>query len=291
MACLLDLALRKLVGSGRMSLKDKTTKSTQPHSLIDIAPAVWNLRYLQTMTAHAQIIPTIAAGIARQRNAQSASLREKLDSINRTATKSNNNEDEFNPEASTACEIKKRLWLLCQTGIRPQPVKRQNTGRRPEEGRTAEHSSQRDVAGPELEHTDGFHSNAPKESDYQVILGHNLHPNHQQEFCDPQLPGAYDCLRADEPCGAEESQQSSEDCTDGSETDYFYADGHGNLYRIERPNAPDSEQFRCPSNRFFAENASHSDDGGQEMVVYGNEDANETYIMYHEVQHRDADAP
>lgn len=243
------------------------------------------------MTAHAQIIPTIATGIARLKNAQSASLREKLDAINRTATKSNNNGDEFSPEASTSDEIKKRLWLLCQTGIRPEPVKRQNAGRKPSGDYTAERSSQRDVAGPELEHTDDLHSNALMEGDYQVILGHNPYAGHQQEFCAPQLPGTYGCLRADEPCGAEEGQQSSEDCTDGSEADYFYADGHGNIYRIERPDAPDSEQFSCPSNRPFAENDGHSDGGEQETVAYGDEDANETYIMYHEVQDWDDDAP
>lgn len=47
MTYLLDLALRKLIGSGRILPKGKTIKSTQPHSLVDIAPAVWNLRYLQ----------------------------------------------------------------------------------------------------------------------------------------------------------------------------------------------------------------------------------------------------
>jgi hypothetical protein len=47
MACLLDSALRKLIGIRRISAGLRIVKSTQAHSLIDIAPAVWDLQYLQ----------------------------------------------------------------------------------------------------------------------------------------------------------------------------------------------------------------------------------------------------
>ncbi|GAB1313253.1 hypothetical protein MFIFM68171_03463 [Madurella fahalii] len=291
MACLLDAALRKLIGDKRTSPKGRAIKNTQPHSLIDIAPAVWNLRYLQTMTAHAQIIPTIATGLARLKNAQSASLREKLDIITHAITESNNKETEFNPEASsTADEIKKRLWLLCQTGIQPEPVRRQSAGKQPG-GHAAKQSSQRDVVGPEVdhrppvEHGDGFHSNILMEGDNQVIVGHDPYADCQQELCDSEFLGVYGCLRADEPYGVEDSEQSTADYTDSSEADYFYADGQGNVYRIGRPDVPDPEAFSCPQDPPFPESHGLSDEGRQEMVVYGDADANETYIMYHEVQH------
>lgn len=47
MTSLLDSALRKLIGVKRAAPEGISVKSTQSRSLIDIAPAVWNLRYLQ----------------------------------------------------------------------------------------------------------------------------------------------------------------------------------------------------------------------------------------------------
>lgn len=47
MALFLDVALRKLIGVKHTSPGVKITEDTQFPSLIEIAPAVWNIRYLQ----------------------------------------------------------------------------------------------------------------------------------------------------------------------------------------------------------------------------------------------------
>lgn len=52
MALLLDAALRKLIGVKHTFPGVKVTEDRQFPSLIEIAPAVWNLRYLQVCERH-----------------------------------------------------------------------------------------------------------------------------------------------------------------------------------------------------------------------------------------------
>jgi hypothetical protein len=52
MASLLDLALRKVIGVRGSSPGFRTLKGTSLPTLIDIAPAVWDLQYLQVRTTN-----------------------------------------------------------------------------------------------------------------------------------------------------------------------------------------------------------------------------------------------
>ncbi|KAK3397314.1 hypothetical protein B0T20DRAFT_500964 [Sordaria brevicollis] len=129
MALFLDVALRKLVEVKHNSPGIKVFSGDADFpSLIEIAPAVWNLRYLQSMTAHAKTIPTIASGVARLRNAQAASLREKVSKLSGASgaePPSNNSPShaaEGNLEEAIMKEVGKRLWTLCQTTIRVEPT-------------------------------------------------------------------------------------------------------------------------------------------------------------------------
>ena len=56
MACLLDFAFRKLIGVKKASQGLKTVKITQSPLLIDIAPAVWNLQYLQASISRRSLV-------------------------------------------------------------------------------------------------------------------------------------------------------------------------------------------------------------------------------------------
>ncbi|CCC07482.1 hypothetical protein SMACR_02486 [Sordaria macrospora] len=122
MALFLDVALRKLIGVKHTSPGVKITEDTQFPSLIEIAPAVWNIRYLQSMTAHAKTIPAISNGIARLRNARSATLREKVNRLLGAEAVSSTPSHPDNLEDGIRKEVEKRLWLLCQTSIRVEPI-------------------------------------------------------------------------------------------------------------------------------------------------------------------------
>lgn len=135
---LLDTALRRLIGVRGLSSQYRTQGSRGYIPLIDIAPAVWNLQYLQvrhisecgwrlltviqSMAAHTEAIPVIANGVARLAKARSTSLREKLLRL-------------CSPEGTLAKgaasvvsadgirdEVKSRLWSLCQTTIHGDPI-------------------------------------------------------------------------------------------------------------------------------------------------------------------------
>ncbi|KAK3951055.1 hypothetical protein QBC32DRAFT_393383 [Pseudoneurospora amorphoporcata] len=122
MALFLDVALRKLLGVKHTSPGVKVTEDTQLPSLIDIAPAVWNLRYLQSMTVHAQTIPTIANGMARLRNARSATLRAKVNKLLGAEAVSSTTSHPDDYEDGIRKEVEKRLWSLCQTSIHVEPT-------------------------------------------------------------------------------------------------------------------------------------------------------------------------
>ncbi|KAK4162234.1 hypothetical protein QBC43DRAFT_215789, partial [Cladorrhinum sp. PSN259] len=131
MAYMLDTALRKLIGVKKASPGVRLIKSTPMPSLIEIAPAVWNLQYLQSMAVHSSTIPMISAGISRLMNARSSSLRGKVQRLADRAAAHNDTYVEKNDSEETASDgIKKRLWLLCQTTIRADPTKRLPTQRR-----------------------------------------------------------------------------------------------------------------------------------------------------------------
>lgn len=82
---------------------------------------------------------------------------------------------------------------------------------------------------------------------------------------------------------SEDEEPPSEEGTHSSEGDYFYTDGQGNVYPIEREGLVEDGNAAWPSTPQLASSEfSHGEEVREERRD-GN--ANESYIMYHEVQH------
>ncbi|KAK1832187.1 hypothetical protein QBC39DRAFT_433513 [Podospora conica] len=122
MATLLDVGLRKLLGVGRGPQGFRTTKSGPSPSLMEIAPGVWNLRYLQLLETHARAIPAIASGVARLANARSSQLREKVARLGLSGGPASEAADRVDCGEGVEEETRGRLWSLCQTKIQADPM-------------------------------------------------------------------------------------------------------------------------------------------------------------------------
>jgi hypothetical protein len=85
MACLLDFAFRKLVGIKGTWPGMKTVKRMDSPSLIDIAPAVWDLQYLQ-VSLHIQVYLSVAYHGYRQCLHTPKSYRQSLSGLLVSAT-------------------------------------------------------------------------------------------------------------------------------------------------------------------------------------------------------------
>ncbi|KAK1761403.1 hypothetical protein QBC47DRAFT_428862 [Echria macrotheca] len=121
LVCLLDAGLRRLIGVRGGTPGVRTSRGKAFPSLVDIAPAVWNLPYLQSMAVHAQVIPVLARGMSRLAHARSATLREK---VARLGMESANRYEPCGVGDDIQNEARKRLWLLCQTRIRASPMQK-----------------------------------------------------------------------------------------------------------------------------------------------------------------------
>ncbi|KAK4241061.1 hypothetical protein C8A03DRAFT_12617 [Achaetomium macrosporum] len=298
MGRLLDFALRKLIGVKGVLPGMKILKRMTAPSLIDIAPAVWDLQYLQarthahTMSAHAQVIPTIAAGIARLRNARSASLREKLDNLlGKANADAGDSQDSVDAEADVTDEFKKRLWSLCQTRIRPVPT-RGNQVRKETDGNTTKQPPAQIMPEGEglVQHTTppyyphGFSSNVViEEESYELVTDYDTYTI-PGTFSEPNFPEPDDFPHTGESYSADDGEQSSEEDTHGSEGDYFYADGQGNIFPIERHAVRGPGEVGWPIIPPVTEPEGFTRED-EETAMPWDESPNEQYIMYHEVEH------
>ncbi|KAL0470683.1 hypothetical protein QR685DRAFT_261364 [Neurospora intermedia] len=264
MALLLDAALRKLIGVKHTFPGVKVTEDRQSPSLIEIAPAVWNLRYLQSMAAHAQTIPAIANGLARLRSARSAMLRDKVnklrgagaedEAISSTLSHSDDLEDGIGKE------VEKRLWSLCQTSIHVKPASK--TGKRKAKGNgdaPADTQEEEILEGFTQLTDDGWVNHHPS-------LTHDYHPfdlleqgantntdmdthtdvveyDYQYQFEIVALLGdhseeeTYGDDRVEEWYDVEGEDMALDELQPSSEGDYVYADGLGRLHPISRHQA------------------------------------------------------
>ncbi|KAL2019134.1 hypothetical protein VTK56DRAFT_10085 [Thermocarpiscus australiensis] len=280
MAYLLDFAFRKLIGVKRTSSGIRTVKSMPPPSLTDIAPAVWNLRYLQAISAHAQIIPSIASGIARLRNAKSASLREKVALISPRKASSDDCK-QVEADTGTTNEIKKRLWFLCQTGISAEPIRRSDNRRKADENTVEETPSQVDIAGSEVVEHDAPFSYVDEFSDSDAFgteMGQGAAEYaHCSEFPQELLCGPDISEDAIVSFEVDDGGPPS-DLTNSSEADYFYTDGHGNIYPIDSHALPEPDEVAWPPDQQLVECESLGNEEVQEleMGIYGDEYADHT---------------
>ncbi|KAK0635134.1 hypothetical protein B0T17DRAFT_31799 [Bombardia bombarda] len=304
-SALLDGALHKLIGIKKAPPGTKIVESIPHPPLIDIAPAVWNLRYLQSMAAHAKVIPTIAHGIARLKSARSERLRQKVDKLTQSKEPNRQADEQLKEDGDTS-EVRKKLWILCQTRIRVAPVAR--GGNRKDTNLDADlHTAEEAVPElamvpfqPEpsqLEEAEGvnsywegsssgfvldvrYHQQAMEGNIFYDLpegaLGEFDNNTGDMEICqeemeDPfydlveeapgdnyhhitdlddlghvtdgdayyQLPegdaGELVIQHATDELSQHHMHYHNADSGSSSEADYFYADGYGNIYPVERP--------------------------------------------------------
>ncbi|KAK0705321.1 hypothetical protein B0H67DRAFT_380205 [Lasiosphaeris hirsuta] len=335
MVSLLDVALRRLTGVERVSPGIKTTRSMPSPSLIDIAPGVWNLRYLQSLETHARIIPIIANGMARLTNARSASLREKLDKFTRTRAP-NNPKEGAGEDNLTRDEVKKTLWSLCQTGVRADPISKDSKRKKQKLTKTQEQVPIEDPhhTGFELgEFGEAHVSSYQRDIGIDVLVDNGLYSQmaghdpfsdvsretsalvvHEeiaefgnsrgvsQDECTQDDPKHTDMLEwrsfyeltpydpytdisswqyqdgttweggfregDDEFLECVGDETHSEVSTDGTESVYFYADGQGNYYPVEKEEIAVSAALDWPSGSQLFGVSSRLQDGEVEQDEY-----------------------
>ncbi|KAK4180331.1 hypothetical protein QBC36DRAFT_356274 [Triangularia setosa] len=244
---LLDIAFQKLIGIKKSIPGVRVTKTINDlPSLIDIAPAVWNLPYLQLMAVHAQMIPSLASSIARLKHSRSFSLRKKVESLmpGYMDSEIRDNEDEIEGE------IRKRLWLRCQTGIRPDPIKKNNTAQTKLEEASQEETSQGQLGG--LGFVEEKYDHPGREDALIRRPFINLHDYattaNQIAHCYDMPEGIYDgeddngCDNDNSssetgslpPCSSSDIAAIHSDNWQGSsEAEYFYIDSQGNVITLQ----------------------------------------------------------
>jgi hypothetical protein len=242
------------------------------------------------MVVHAQVISSISAGIARLRNARSASLREKVDNLTRRGTIGEDNQTLVDAEADATDEVKKRLWLMCQTHIRPEPIKGPCVPRKADQSAAERLPSQLALAeqGPGVStlYIDGLDDTALSVMEsYDLVADDDPYVTLPEVLPGPVYPEAGSALQPGELHLLEQGGPSSDEWTHSSEGDYFYTDGQGNVYPVERQAVPKADQIEwtsdpqlSDSNEFY-----HEDEG--ELEEHWDGGAKQTYIMYHEAQH------
>ncbi|KAM7200944.1 hypothetical protein V8F33_003610 [Rhypophila sp. PSN 637] len=247
---LLDAALRRLIGVGKGGLKEiKVVRQLGQPSLIAIAPAVWNLRYLQSVTAHAQMIPSLASSIARLGNSRSASLREK---VGRLTGQQQPAQDDI------VDEVTQRLWRLCQTRIRARPVLR-GSGTQTEIVReVVSHEpagsqpsfEQQETQMMEFPHYweqigalhEGTRSGDEADSDSEVWQAEWLGP-YDSEMDEERSVFTRDGSFSDIDSELDEYKSDTDDGEEeASVGEYFYADGQGNAFPIDVGDEEGSEE-------------------------------------------------
>ncbi|KAK5660948.1 hypothetical protein OQA88_12323 [Cercophora sp. LCS_1] len=123
---LLDAGLRRLLGVRGGLVGMKTKWGTFP-SLIDIAPGVWNPSYLRSLANRTKTITAIANGMARLRNARSPSLQEKIQKFASLEYSHSEHAKGAREVEGVKGTVRKKLWVLCQTGIRAKAIRKPRT--------------------------------------------------------------------------------------------------------------------------------------------------------------------
>jgi hypothetical protein len=235
------------------------------------------------MSVHAQAIPSIASGISRLRNAHSASLREKLDRMSREEERGNASQK----LKDGTDEVKRRLWLLCQTRIRPEPTKGHRIRRKAEKHTIDQSPSQvvladgEDAAFP-LSIDDFTNGTFIAAGDYDLVASCDAYTALPKPHLGPDPSGVVGLPQASEADWSEELEPLSDGWTDSSEGDYFYADGQGNVYPVKKQD--DLADWSPASQLIGSEGLDDEEEGEEEDEIPWDEGVNEAYIMYHEVQ-------
>ncbi|KAH8907072.1 hypothetical protein BR93DRAFT_978564 [Coniochaeta sp. PMI_546] len=132
-ALMIKAALTKLLGIKKTTRGVRVVTDLPGPSLIDIAPAVFNIRYLQAFSSRAEHIHWIASCLSGL-NAESPTLRAKIRSL-----------VEGDPNKNATAELQKRLHMLVQRGLDVPPIAPSKRGTKARASVTVDRLSQQPV--------------------------------------------------------------------------------------------------------------------------------------------------
>lgn len=229
------------------------------------------------MTAHAQTIPAIANGIARLRNARSATLREKVGRLLGAEAEavSSTLGHPYDPEDGTRKEVEKRLWSLCQTSIHVEPIVKINKRKAKVDGEApADTQAEERMEAFTRLTDDGWVNHPPSfghdypfghfdqgtdtetetdtdavEYGYQYQLGNvALFEDHAEWLSeDHSEEETYGEREVDFEGDDDGEDMELDELQPSSEGDYVYADGFGRLHPIPRHQALQACQIEGPT--------------------------------------------
>ncbi|KAI1456147.1 hypothetical protein F4805DRAFT_458999 [Annulohypoxylon moriforme] len=117
-----QMALHVIIGIKKRTRGLRLFELDDRPSLLELAPAIWNARYLKAVTSHVANFPIISNILATSTRSQSSSLRQKSAKLLIDGIHSGQSEDSKEPEGGLAVyrnSIQQRLWGLLQTTLKP----------------------------------------------------------------------------------------------------------------------------------------------------------------------------
>jgi hypothetical protein len=117
---------------------------------------------------------------------------------------------------------------------------------------------------------------------YDLVADHDQYPMFPELLPGPDYPEIEALAQVGESYMSEDEQPAPDEWTHSSEGDYFYTDGQGNVYPIEREAVSEDDQMDWPSTPQLVGADGSSQQPDEETEEYWIGGANRTYIMYHE---------
>ncbi|KAK3387125.1 hypothetical protein B0H63DRAFT_150130 [Podospora didyma] len=217
--------------------------------------------------------------MARLRNARSSSLREK---IHRMGAQGSLDHEKQNSDDPVIDEVRRKLWLVCQTSIRQEPFVSHDNRKREDKLVTSRPTLEPE-ASPELDLVeywldfddlgDAFHG---EEEDTDIVIyDHMLEQTpfsdfSQETFEDDIVEGEEFLSYDPHYNGLEDRTSSDDDWLDDAEADYFYTDGQGNFYPVERQQSLELGELERPLSPQPSAYDSESDGYSQGFIYIGN---------------------
>lgn len=239
----------------------------------------------QAIYEHSRAIPSIAAGIARLRNARSATLRGKLDNLVRPLTPKEDEQELADSGLDVTDEVGRRLWQLCRSRIQAGLVRRPFSTRRAERNTVEPPRVQFDSAETRWENTPIYEAD---ENYFSTTERHDPAEDFDMSggvlevLSEPALPQIG--MLAEETSDSYilgDGAPSSDNLTLSSEGDYFYSDGQGNVFPIVGEAAADDSQSEWLSTQ-ATDHYIFSQTEGEELGEQWLGNPDQTFIMYQE---------
>jgi hypothetical protein len=112
--------------------------------------------------------------------------------------------------------------------------------------------------------------------------GYSISP---EALFEPPHPGADVLPQLGKPSLFDDGVPPADECFSSSEGDYFYTDGKGNVFPIDRHVAQDTDETEWPATPQLINSEGISYEADEVEGEQWDANAHATYIMYHEVQH------